>query len=270
MPIGSPAPAPRGLWKQVLIPGEHGSWAFLAEPILLGLLVRFSPAGLLVALAAAAGFLARRPLRLWFSDRRKGRRYPRTIVAERAFAMLALLAAAALAGGVMLARGPVLLALGLGAPLAALALTLDLGARSRELAAELAGTLALGAVAPAIALAGGRPPRVALGLALLAASRIVPSILYVRARLRLERNEAGRVGLALAVNLLAAAGLALLAARGVIPWAGALAVVLLAARAGLGLSPLRPRASTVQLGVSEIVFGLVFVAAASLGWPERP
>ena len=86
-----PRPAARVPLKRVLVPAEHGSWGFLAEPLVLGLAVAFSGAGLLLALAVVAAFLARQPLKLVWTDRRKGRRYPRTAAAERALFLICLL-----------------------------------------------------------------------------------------------------------------------------------------------------------------------------------
>ena len=65
-------------WRPVALPAEHGGWGFLAEPVVLGLVLAPSAAGLCLALAALAAFLARHPLRLALIDRRKGVRYPRT------------------------------------------------------------------------------------------------------------------------------------------------------------------------------------------------
>ena len=45
--------------RSVALPTEHGGWGFLAEPILPGLLVAPSWAGLLLSLAALAVFLDR-------------------------------------------------------------------------------------------------------------------------------------------------------------------------------------------------------------------
>jgi hypothetical protein len=36
---GRPPKRPVGEWRRVLLPTEHGSWAFLAEPVVLGWLV---------------------------------------------------------------------------------------------------------------------------------------------------------------------------------------------------------------------------------------
>jgi hypothetical protein len=249
--------------RLVLLPTEHGGWSFLFEPILLGLLVACSWAGGLVALAAVCAFIARQPLKLFVSDRQRGKLYPRTHVAERAFLALALVALGALAGAWTLAGGRFWPALAIAAPLVAIGLAFDLGKRSREAGAELAAAVALGAIAAAIALAGGMRSELAFGLWGVLAARTIPTILFVRARLRLEKGQKPGLALALAAHAVAIAGVMVLAYGG---WAARFAtwaMVLLAARAAVGLSPWRPRWKTWQLGVSEIVFGLVTVGCAT-------
>lgn len=265
-PARPPAP-PNVSWRLVMVPTEHGGWAFLAEPVLLGLLVAPSWSGALLAAAALAAFVARQPLRLLLADRRRGRRYPRTAMAERGFAACALAAAAALAGA--FALGDRRLALGLAAiaPLAAAALAFDLGRRSRAVAAEVAAALALAGLATAIALAGGRPTAHAFALWAALAGRVIPTIVYVRARLRLDRGEPAPVAAAIA-GAAAAIGLAsLLVAAGLIHPFAVPAMILLLVRAAWFLSPLRPRLATAGLGVTEIAFGLVTVLAIAGGKP---
>lgn len=251
--------------KRVLVPAEHGGWGFLFEPIALGLVVAPSFAGLCIALAGVCGFLARQPMKLAFQDRAKGKVYPRTILATRAFAALAVLAAAFLAAGVLLGKYSAVLVLGSAAPLAALALALDLSRQGRSFTAEVAAPLALAALAPAIAAAGGEPRAVGLALWIVLALRAVTSIPFVRARLRLARE--GRAALAGPV-LAQFAGLAVavaLGARGYLPWLAVAAVALLAARALLGLSPWRPVVTARQVGFGEIAFGAITVALTAWG-----
>uniref|UniRef100_A0A832IA64 Prenyltransferase n=1 Tax=Eiseniibacteriota bacterium TaxID=2212470 RepID=A0A832IA64_UNCEI len=262
-----PAAAGPVPWSRVVWPAEHGGWSLLAEPLALGLVAAPSPAGALVAAAAACGFLARQPLRFALGDRRRGRRYPRTAAAERALAALSLLGALALAGAWALARGPLPVAVALAAPLAAAALALDLGGRSREAAAESLAALALGGAAPAVALAAGWPLPHALALWAVAAARGVPTVLFVRARLRLDRGEAAARFWPLAAAALAAAVMAALAARGLLTAAAAWAMAALAARAAWGLSPARPRWSTARLGATEAALGGLL--ALGVGLAER-
>ncbi len=251
--------------RRLLVPTEHGSWSFLGEPIVLGLVVAGSWAGACVALAAVAAFFARVPLRFAAADRAKGRRYARTVAAERAFALLAIAAAALFAAGVVFARGPVLLAAGAAAPIAAIALALEARGEARSAAAELLAPLALAATAAAIAIAGGWDTARAVGLWGALAARVVPTILYIRARLRLDRGERPSLAPALAAQALGVAWAAGLAAAGVAPRLAALAAAILAARAAFMLSPARPRWRTMFLGVSEIVFGALTVALIAVG-----
>jgi hypothetical protein len=252
-------------WQRVVLPHEHGGWAFLAEPIVLGFAVAPSESAPFLAVAAIAGFLARQPLVLALSDRRRGHRYPRTVTAERAFVLLALAGALSLALALLFAHGQFLAALGLAAPFAAAALALDLVRRSRALAAELAGALAMGGTAAAIAMAAGWSLPSALGLWGAWAARAVSSIAYVRSRLRLERGEPAHQAWALAAQALAMLWIGALIVAGLAPRLAGLARILLAFRAAHGLSPSRIPMKTWQLGVSEIVFGLITVAAIAVG-----
>lgn len=266
----SPARPATGLrsaseWRRVVMPTEHGGWAFLGEPVLLGLLVAPSAAGTFLGAAALAAFLTRQPLRLLAADRRKGRRYPRTAVAEAALALLGVATLAFAAAGILLARGPAWMALAAVAVLGAVAVAFDLARRAREAAAELVAALALGGMASVIALAAGRTAAPSFVLWAILAARTLPSILYVRARLRLERGIASGIAMPLEAHGLALAAIVLLAVRHQAPWLSAFAVALLLVRAAWGLSPARPRWTTAQLGVSEIVFGVVTVMATVAG-----
>ena len=251
--------------RRVLLPTEHGGWAFLGEPLVLGLVLAPSGAGVCVALAAVAAFFARQPLKLFGADRRRGKVYPRTIVAERAFAACTLLGALALAAALALARGPLLQAVGAAAPVAAVALAFDLSRRSRDLAAELSGAFAMGASASAIALAAGWPALPAFGLWGVLVARALGTIAFVRARLRLERGEPwSAAGVAVSQALAIALAVALAAAQAA-PRATVAAMALLAVRAAWGLSPWRPRLRTAMLGVSEIVAGLIVISLVVWG-----
>src|SRR3954463_11180737 len=69
--------------KTIALPTEHGGWGITLEPVVLGLLVAPTPAGVGLALATIGAFLARHPFKIVAGDRRRGRRFPRTPVAER-------------------------------------------------------------------------------------------------------------------------------------------------------------------------------------------
>lgn len=60
-------------YRAVALPTEHGAWALLAEPALLGLLLFPSWAGLAFVVAAMNTMLAQHPLSLALADVRRGR-----------------------------------------------------------------------------------------------------------------------------------------------------------------------------------------------------
>jgi YwiC-like protein len=250
----------------VALPAEHGGWSFLAEPAILGLAVAPSAAGACLALAALAAFLARQPLKLVLTDRRRGARYPRTALARRVFVACAGLAFLLVATAVFFASTPLWPPLVAAAPIGLLAVAFDALGRSREALAETAGAVAFGASATAIALAGGAALGGAWGVWALLALRAVTSVLYVRARLRLDR---GRQAGARAVHVAHAAALAVacgLAAAGIAPWLAPALFFVLLARAGWGLSPARGRVRPQALGWQEVGYGAVTVALLAVGY----
>jgi hypothetical protein len=251
--------------KSVALPVEHGGWGMLGEPLLLGLLVAPSWAGVGIGLAALFAFLTRHPLKLALADRPQGRRNARTIAAERFALLYATLALAAL---VPSARGAAgwWLPLVLAAPLGLVQLTLDARHQGRALLPELMGGVALGSVAAAEIRAAGWSLAVALAAWAVMAVKAAAAILYVRARLRCDRGlPFGRTAV-VAVHVAAIGGAVVLAALGGAPWLAAAAFVLLLARALHGLSRFHRRVRPRSLGFMEMGYGIAFVAFTVLGY----
>ena len=263
------AHARRAALRRVAVPIEHGAWGFLLEPVLLGLLLAMSGAGVALAFVALCTLLLQTPVSLIAADARRGTVFPRTRLARRVavgygLAWLAGLAAAwALAGGLAWAL-PALFAV----PLAAVQLHYDARNRARELVPEAAGAIAMGAVAACILVAAGWTLAPALGLWGLLALRTVTAIVYVRARLRVERGAPVSPvptwtlhGIALVVGVAAWAA-------GWLGWPVAATYALLAARAVWGLSPWRRPTVARVVGFGELGFGVVTALslAAAVAW----
>lgn len=267
-PTSKPQPGVR--LKIVALPAEHGGWGLALEPLILGLCVAPNLPGLFLALATVAAFLTRHPLKIVAGDRRRGRRFPRTPVAERfvlAYATLALLGfGLALTTAPTIFLWPLLLA----APFAIIQLGHDVQGRSRELLPELSGAMAMAAVSASIALAAGWSLTHALTLwALLAAARVGPSILYVRARLQQNHGRRARIAPAVAAHLLGCALALTLAWLGLAPALAVVAAFILLLRAAYALSPYCPQFTAKQVGLSEIAFGLINVLALACGYAFR-
>ena len=252
--------------RPVALPVEHGGWGFLLEPIVLALLVAPSWAGLLLGCAAFLLFLARHPLRLALRDRRSGRRFARTALAERFAAGYVLGTGAAFAWALMISAESFWPPLIVGGGLALVQLFYDVRGEGRAALAEIAGALALGASAPAIALAGGWSAPDAWMLWAIVGLRAVTSIFYVRDRLRLERDRPAQPALTLMLHLLALLFVGLRAAGSQMPWLAAAAFVLLLARAAYGLSAWRQPAQPKTIGWQEMLYGLLVVLLVAAGY----
>lgn len=249
-----------------MLPAEHGGWALLAEPVVLGLVLAASPAGACLALAAVCAFLARHPLRLVLMDRRAGMRHPRTGLAER-FALGFMAAATVLlVAASTLALRPLWPALAAAAPFALGALAYDAAGRGRHAPAQAAGAVALSASAAAIMLAGGRPASVAFAVSALLALRALGSVLYVRARIRLDRGTPAHAVGALCAHAAALGAAALLAGNGAAPWLATLAFAALLARAAHGLSVSRRVLRPQQLGFQEVGYGVLTLVLLAAGY----
>jgi hypothetical protein len=250
----------------VALPVEHGGWGFLLEPLVLGLFLAPSPAGLALAVAALGAFLTRQPLRLALADRRRGARYPRTAAAEAFAVAYGLVAVGAFTLAVSAARAPFWLPLVLATPFGLAQLAYDVRHRGRELAPELAGAIALGATVSAVVLAGGWERRPALALWLIMAARAAASVLYIRARLRLDRGLHPALFFTWASHLFGLAAVTSLAALGFAPWLAVLAFVALLIRAAHGLSGLRRQVRPQVVGFREMAFGALTVVLVALGY----
>ena len=115
--------------RELLLPKEHGSWSLAFEPVVLGLLVAPSVAGVALALAASAGFFLRRPLKLAVTAPADD---PRRRPARRWAAVLMFGAGLALAGAAALGNVGALWPLAMAAPCGLLFLWFDLRQAMRE------------------------------------------------------------------------------------------------------------------------------------------
>ncbi len=134
--------APASL-RATALPAEHGGWGLLGEPLLLGLALAPSAAGLGIAAACLGAFLLHHPLKLALADLRRGAWYPRTGLAIRIAAAYAAATLLGLAFAGFSAGGAFWAPLALAAPLAAIQLAYDARHASRRLIPEAAGATSL-------------------------------------------------------------------------------------------------------------------------------
>ena len=257
--------------RAVALPAEHGGWSLITEPITLGLLVAPSIGGLFISLGAFGCFLARHPLKVAINDRRKGRVLNRTSFADRFVLLYIMMAIIFFAIALKSPGREFVMPLLIAGPLVLIQLLYDALGHSRKLIPEIAGALAVGSIATAIALAGGWSRPTAYALWIIVACRHVPTILYLRVLLsrRREKQQPKVNGVVIAVQLLAVIAVLLLLFFKIAPALVIVVFAVLFVRTVIGL--LNPSVPVPKkLGISEIALGafvvLTVFAGYRLGW----
>lgn len=256
----------QGRWRAIALPTEHGGWGFISEPIVLGLLIAPSWAGVAISIAAFGVFLLRQPLKVWFKDQIAKRHVPRTALARR-FALIY--------GGITAIGGLVFLLTGVGwtvlwplliaLPLIAWQLYDDLHYQGRDLRAEVIGASAPGVIVSIFALIQGWPWAIALALWCALAVKGICAVLYVRARLRLERGESIQRDLPIMAHGIGWGLLAIAVGAGILIWTALIGMAVLTLRCAVGLSSWRKVRPAKVIGMQEIGYGLMFVILIAIG-----
>lgn len=242
--------------QRTWIPRQHGAWAMLLLPLLLGTAAgRPDPWQVVVAGAAVSGYLLSSALQAWARARRSSAYRSPILVYGIAFGTLGLLLAWAFP--------PLLLTLVVVGPSSVVILGGARPGTRRDLANSVAQVAQALVLVPAAAYVSGNPDasRVA-AYTLVAAAYLLGSVLVVRSVLRERGNESfARVSIGTHVALLAVAWLLLPAGFALVAgWlaARAAALPLLQRRWAGGPRALRP----VHVGLVEIVSSLAVVAVS--------
>ena len=261
LPVKSRIPA-----KSVALPVEHGAWGFLFEPLLAGLLIAPTVGGGFLSIMIVGAFLCRQPLKFVFGDLKSGKRLPRTAVATRWLVYFSAIAAFGLAGSLVTADPRAFIPLIISAPIAIYLIVQDASRKSREMVPELFAASVLSTSIASLSLAAGSGYLFAGAMWLTMTARLIPSVIYVRTRLRLEKKKEYSKVSSLATHVAAVTALAALYFVGLgsvltIAIAGFLLV-----RSITGLSSARNKMTAKQLGVREVIYGVVYALSVVVGY----
>ena len=252
--------------RSIALPVEHGAWGFLFEPALAGLILAPSLAAPFVLLFFVGSFLVRHPLKFVIGDLRQGRRLPRTTLAFQFAAIYGAIAALGLMGMALTAPSDAFLPLITVAPLVIYLVAQDVMRQSRDLLPELTAAFTLASSITVFALAGGWSSITAFALWAVMIARLVPSVLYVRSRLRLEKGKQYSLLSSVASHILAVLALSALWSFGLASILTVLMAVFLTGRAAYGLSRYRKVLKAKVIGMWEVGYGVLYALTVVLGF----
>jgi hypothetical protein len=124
-------------------------------------------------------------------------------------------------------------------PFAAYQIYCDASRQSRQLLPELTGAIAISSSAAVIALADNWTFGAAIALWAIFAARLIPSIIYVRNRLRLEKGKEFSQALPVFAHIVALS---------------------------FGLSPYRKKVKAMKIGVWEVIYGALTAFSVVIGY----
>jgi hypothetical protein len=252
--------------RSVALPVEHGAWGFLFEPLLAGMLLAPSASAPFILLFVVGSFLLRQPLKFYLGDLFSKKRLPRTNLARRFVLIFGAVAAVGLLGTLFLTSLHNLLPFAVAAPIVVYLISQDIARQTRELLPELLAAFALASSITVVALAGGFGTALAVSLWILMVARLIPSVLYIRTRLLLEKGKTFRRVGPIALHF---AATAIVLALYYVGHASVLTTgmsAFLAARATYGLSGAAPAMSAKALGIREVVYGVIYALTIVVGY----
>lgn len=249
--------------RSVAFPTEHGGWGFTFEPILLGLLIAPTATGWELAVAATAVFLARRPVKLVGTDVVRRRWLERTTTALTVAVFYIVVAAAGVAGAFVTRKGPFWWPLLVAVPFALISLRADAHSRNRGLVPQLAGAIAMGSTAAAIAMGGGVNWVVSFGLWGVLTARDIAAIVLARGMVRRFKDKDVAHVPILLVQILSVLATIVLVVLGAAPWLSVVAMVLLMAVSVVSLH--RTPVPARSVGWTQMGVGLMVVLLTAVG-----
>ncbi len=252
--------------RGIALPNEHGSWGFLFEPIVAAVAIAPSIAAFWIVLLVVGAFLTRQPLKILLSDLRTKQSLPQTAVALKFVFLYGAICSSGLVGSLIFADPEIFIPFALIAPFAIYQIYCDVLRKGRHLVPELTGATAISSTAAVIALAGGWSFAAAFALWGVLILRLLPSIVYVRNRLRLEKGKEYSIISVAIVHFLALAVVGILSGYGLASKLTVAMFVILTGRALFGLSPYRREMKAMKIGIWEVIYGILTVLSIVIGY----
>jgi hypothetical protein len=255
---------PRNI-KSFALPHEHGSWGFLLEPLVAGIFLAPATNTIWIVLLFIGAFLLRQPLRFLVPDLLEKKNLPRTAIAGKFVLLFGIIFVSGLIGTILFVNRLALTPFAFVVPFAIFQIYSDAKRQSRDLIPEIGGAAAIASSIAVLAIAKDESLVNGFALWLIMLARLIPSVLYVRSRLRLEKGKSFAKFPPIASHTFSCLILLALAWWKLAPWLIVLMSVVLLVRAVAGLSRFRKPAKAKWIGIWEVIYGGLFVAALVCG-----
>jgi len=233
---------------------------------LAGILIAPTIGGLFLSILVTGAFLSRQPLKFVVGDWLQKKKLPRTSLAVRWLIYFTALAGFGLLLSVLTVDPHAFTPLLLVAPFGIYLILQDASRKSREMLAELMAASVLATSVSTITIAGGHSYAFAAAIWAVMLARLIPSVIYVRNRLRLEKGKPFSAISTLGMHVAAFAAVLALYFAGLSSILTVAMTLILLVRSTAGLSNKRHHLTARQIGVREVVYGAAYVSSIVAGF----
>ncbi len=263
--VAKPAQYTKIRAKSVALPVEHGSWGFLFEPLVAGIAIAPTLASIWIALLVIGAFLMRHPLKVILAGGRQRLGSPQMRMASKFLIIFTLVCLVGTVGSLWNAPLASFIPFAVILPFAAYQIYCDATRSSRQLLAEMIGSVAISSSIAVIALAAGWETPTAYALWAIIVARLIPSILYVRNRLYLEKGKPFSHLIPIAAHIIALATVFTLALLGLGSYLPTVIFAILLLRSVIGLSSYRRKVKAMKIGIWEVIYGTLVAVSMIVG-----
>jgi len=247
--------------KNTALPREHGSWAYVLEPVLLSLLTAFSIEGLFLGIGSLFIFLAHQPIKSFFTENGTARRTAVYFILGYGITGAVFIIFFLLHSNTA-ARLPFFTAV----LLMSVYLILDLTGHGKEFYIRFLAPFSISLTAMSIVMSAGWNWEKALMIPVIVNLRFIPTAYYIRAKLRQSGDETFVRKITPSVHILSVLAAVYLVYLDRLPVLVSAGAVILAVRAFYGLYFDKKKVIPKHLGIKEFIFGLLYLACAVTGY----
>lgn len=250
-------------FKAVAFPREHGSWGFVFEPLVLSLIVAFSPAGLQIAIASFLAFLAHQPVRIIL------RKAASKALKKNAVIFLGIYFFAAsfcMFGVIKKTDIHLLFPLAIVLIFMLYFLYLETVNSARNVYAELIGPVAIDLIALTIVLIDGWAVPSAVAFFIVLLNRSVPTTFFIHERLNKLKHHKVNIKRIYYISVAGLIAVIVLAVVDLVPFLSVVAVLLLLVRVITGFAKFAEKLTVKQIGILEFIYGALFVIITAAGY----
>lgn len=249
--------------KQAVLPSEHGSWGFVLEPLILTLMIAYSPAGFLLSITAFFLFLSHQPMKNIFKKYKNKRLLNASLLFLIIYLLISFFCFSLVFSEIKFYS---LIFFGVAIVIMIFYFFLELLGKNRNLISEMIVPISISIIALSIYSIKTLQIEFIIAFFFVLLARSIPTIFYVHAKLLLIKKKKPKNNTSIISGNLFSIILFISAVLGYSPYLAVVASLLLLIRKYIGLFVSKDNIKIRTFGIWEFIYGGLFVVITAAGY----